>query len=325
VLAWSQSSDSALAMEYVAKIEAHATAAEHADILGSVERLRALICQGLGKASEAEHHFERARDYYALTGDELEWARAIFGIGGVRRMMCDYEEAERYLELAQQSFEKFGDEALRLRCECLSVRGHVQMARGRFLEARALFLEALRLAVSDTEDMRRIIRADLAEAMRYFGEVEEARKIHQEQYDYYRARDLPHAHTAAVNLGVTLIMSRRFEEARALCRRTIVAMKRQNFIIYLGQAYNLSLCCAAALGEWDDWVRDWPLARAAFDAHLAADRDIAWTAEEAGRLAAEAGWAAQAREVFDLALRLWEALGDDDARRRVEGRLRTLH
>ncbi|MFU8806744.1 MAG: hypothetical protein ACNA8W_23245, partial [Bradymonadaceae bacterium] len=203
----------------------------------------------------------------------------------------------------------------------LAHEGRVEMSTGHFLEARALFVEALRMAETGMEEDRIFIRTDLAEAMRSLGDVAGARELDHQCYDYYRIRDMPEAHISALNLAITYVMDSQFEEAQVLCRRAIAGMKRHNLTLYISVAYLLSLACAAGLRKYSDWQSYWPTARDEFHAHRIIERDIAWAAEEAGRLARLAGWYEEARDAFQFALPIWEALGDDEAQARIKSLL----
>lgn len=320
VYGWSeQHSNTALAGDYVARVLEHAHLPRDLEILAEAERLQGVLTANRGRFQEAEAHYLRALDYHKKVGNEDGIAKVHHVLGIQRQFIGEYAEAALYLEEAVRIFRKEKSRA-RL-AQSLKGLGNVAVGMGDYQKARKYFEEALGHVRGLSNERAMAITGDLADTLRYLGELDAAEEMYREVYAYYLDQGLSMATTLALNLSIVHVIRGRYEETVSLLTATMADMKRQEFTLFIGVAYLLLCCGAAGLKNRALWEKYFPLACAELRATPVIERDIGWTAEEAARLAEENGWDDQARVALALAIPIWEGLDDEASKARVEEKL----
>lgn len=159
-----------------------------------------------------------------------------------------------------------------------------------------------------------------AELARIQGDIEAA------EAGYARAAELTErlgrGDVAIVRMNLAICMMERglyIESQRAL-KHVRGKLKRQHRSGLVGVADALSLCGYARRERWDSWEDTVHSARTRLENSGLVDRDVARFCEIAGDLARDAGRPAEAELAWELALHQWDALGEEERVRSIEGR-----
>jgi ABC-type molybdenum transport system ATPase subunit/photorepair protein PhrA/tetratricopeptide (TPR) repeat protein len=209
--------------------------------------------------------------------------------------------------------------------EGLRTRAVIRRARGG--SEGGELLETVRRAAADEGYVALEARTinELGEQARFDGRLGEAAEWYRRYLEMARQLSRPFREAIAqLNLGQVALRTGDLDSTAHHLRETehiceaIGAQAKQDTIclLRLGHAAGTEdrstyEACWETLA--DGWPEDWRLIK-----------DHPWLLETVGEYAREAGWEAQARQVWRLAAELWEELGDEEAAEELRERAKAL-
>lgn len=277
-----------------------------------------------GTLDQARGHYLRAIEAAEHIGDDEERARSLLALGDVARLRGDPEAAVRSCRRALQLFVDLGD----VRGQGDAVLGLAGVARsqGDYAALEKLARRAITLYEGTAS------RFGLASCHNNLGEVLRGRgDLPGAEDAYRRAEALFHglgsseALVPRINLGLVLVARGRHAEARVCYEQALASAARDGRRGLIGILRALLLPCLAAAADREAWAEHAPAAAAALGQAGLVDRDIAWSAELAGDLAATRREAAVALEAWALARAQWEGLSAPERAEIVTAKIQALN
>ena len=271
------------------------------------------IPTALATGQAALHEARRVGDTEAARDLMLILGEASVDIGDIEGASSWFNQSEQALPDLQG-----GEQAARL------LMGRVIVARARRNLDRARDLADRAIELLERLGRRRRLAQALntkGDLLRYAGDREGAIAAYRRTEQLLSTLGTAYATVPRINLGLTLLALERFEEAGGVLRRTLGEVRAQGHPGYAYAVRHGLLPVAAA-------IRD----RGGFQEHLTAieqlrerghfiDPDLAVAAEQAGDLW-HRGWDRESAALaWELALRQWEGLQQQDPAQRVRRKL----
>jgi eukaryotic-like serine/threonine-protein kinase len=308
LLAWIHMySHSQEAVRYLELVEANADPGRHIRELASVANVRAAIARDHGERDDAIAHQQRALDYYEQLGDTPGMVSCLNGLGMLRELGGEYDEALTTYRSALEMLEESGEQDALLFRECLLGIGRAQMKLERLDDAQRALDKALYYAKKGPEGFEMSVHNDLGGLARLRGDLARAEDHYRACRQYHRDLGSRYQHMASLNVVLVLIMRERHDQARELCVEAARGLQANGLDATLTYVNALLMCCAGYDGDWESWDRFFEKASAHSEASLV-DRDIAWAVEEAAQLAHDAGELERAAKLWPMAAAHWEPL-----------------
>ncbi len=293
-----------------------------ADVQARALDVKARIARYRGNTEEGLALATRALEIAAPVGHPRLVAGAQRVLG---RMLVDrvrFDEARELLAEARTTFEGLHDLPGVIDCE----RTLYSIARqqGDLVEARRI-AETLR-GIQELRGHRwglGLALESLGEVARHSGELAEAEDFYRQAQAMFLAvsQTDPRAHASTINLALTLMAQRRFEEADDLLSEAAQALKRHDSRALYGVALCMLAACAAGRGRWSSFDSYLERGAAILRPIGLADIDLAIAAMQTAERAEEAGEHERARMVLGLALEQYELLGREADAAAVRARL----
>jgi tetratricopeptide (TPR) repeat protein len=274
--------------------------------LGAIAHRRGRVARDRGDLEPARAWFVEAARLRAIAGDLHGLANAHLDLARIEARRGRLAQASAELDRCEAVAHDNGDDAMGIRV--IEYRGQLARMRGDFDAAEAAFAavlpRALRLGHASVAAQCRL---GLAEIARYRGDLSAAAAGYAEVVAERRAIG---ADTTAARLNLALVANAgaRWADARAILDGLVPELEAAGVRPFLGAALVTSLPCLAGLGDWEAWDEAASRAVALLDETAMVDRDIAGSAELAGRLATDAGETGRAKVAGAIASRQWDAL-----------------
>ncbi len=263
-----------------------------------------------GQLEDALVLLEETRGLLTQQGSEANQARVLAMLGRVKVYQGELEQAAAWLEQGRALSQQVGDDSTFGRC--LLALGHVARRSGDSERAAGFYQKTFEVA------RRQGNRLAMANVLNSLGEIERYRHNAQAAQDYYRRavelfEEIGHGENVfpRINLGLLLLRSSDYAEARGLLEVGRESLRRHNQEGILGGVCAALMACAAGQGDWEGWDRYQERAVELLGQTSFVDTDVAWAAQTAGELALAAGKAQRAQVAHRLAFDQWSALGDE--------------
>ncbi len=246
--------------------------------------------------------------------------RSLQGLGRVASMSWDEAAARQLIDEAISCYTRAADEVAV--ADCWRNLAGLEQAEGRDDVARALMMRAME--VYQAHGRRHGVAScvnELAELARLSGQLDAAEQGYRRALEMLATLGVARATIPELNLAMVLLARGCFDEARALVVHSRSQLERHAWRPLLGASHVMLACCAAAREDWADWDHQLGKARELLRETGFADPDVAWTAERAGELCADAGRALQAVQAYRVALAQRLLMGDEPGAERLRGLL----
>lgn len=284
-------------------------------------RFQAMTLWKQGDLGLAETVLVRAQMEAMRAGDRLEEARSILNLSIVNRMLGD---PDRALENSRQAHAIFKELNQRLgMADGLTEIGNNHMAMGQLDEGGDHLRRALQLfqAIGNQFGIAHTHNS-LAEILRQQEKLPEAEQEYENAEEMLARVGSPERIVPKANRGLILLKQGEYGRAQRTLDEALssaVLAKQRHLQAYLHVA--LLSCHAHALAwpSWDDHLEN---AKELLAETGAVDKDIAWPAELAARIATDAGEKQRAIEALRIAQEQWQALRNEDMAERIEDIIR---
>ena len=275
------------------------------------------LLEHLARLDEALEAHREAAALAAEEGDRARLAVCTWLIGTALWKRGHHDEAELQVQRSLSLSEAEGDRHGVVRARVLLAT--IARQQGRLDLAARLARIGLREAEAAG------FRGTVAKASNVVGEVarlrgdrEAAVQAYRKSIAIYRALGSRFGLAPAINLGLVLLESGRYAEARAATNEVLARSRRLQMVGSTIASLISLLPCDAVEGAWTDWDRHFEEARLLMDRTGFLEEDCPRFLRFAAELAIAEGHAGRAREALRLAAQLWRALGRPGAATEVE-------
>jgi tetratricopeptide (TPR) repeat protein len=262
-----------------------------------------------GDPAPSRERFESAVELFRATDDTRGLADALTGLGRASMWQRVLAPANAAYQEAYELHKRSGD-MYELGMVLRGLAG-LRHCENELTEARALLQRASscfehsgnRLEIANCMN-------DLGEIARAGGDLEEAEALYRRAGELYESLGCSDASTPHFNLGLVLLESGNYREARERFdqeRELLGAEQKSIDMLWLNAGL---MTCAAADAQWleyDDLLDQVEHLLKGF-----VDEDIAWCTSRAGTLAAKAGQASRAHAAWRVARAQWTLLDRSD-------------
>ena len=277
------------AVEIAERLEELAKSSRHGGALyGEITRLRAFLFHRSGETSRSVELYRLAAERLAAAGDEAAAARALHGLAEVHAVRGELDAAEQCYREALAVHVETGD--AQYRAHELSGLGNVLRQRGLLEDGARMIDEAMHLydEVGDRLGAA-ICRNYLGEVARQRGDLEAAESYYELARERMRMLGSPDALLIQLNLCLVRLRRGAYHRAESLLRETLPQLDAHGLGGFAAFAHVALLACTAASEDWPAFDHHLERTRALLEASRIVDEDIAWPADLAADLAADAG------------------------------------
>ena len=283
-------------------------------------RYQAVALQKKGELGLAETVLVRAHMECLRYGDAPEQTLCLLHLSSVSRMLGDLPRALEHgldaVRLAEQQ-----EDRLHL-AECLAEVGNIRLAAGSLVEAGQFLHRALALfeEVGYPYGIAHV-RNSMAEISRQCADLERAETEYLQAQEMLARVGSPERIIPMLNGGLLKLSRGDYDGARVVFEEGLTIVRREQRRHLQGCVHVALMLVLAHAGEWDAFDRHGERATTLVAETGATDRDIAWPAHRAGKIAFKAGEFGRAAMAYRLALPQWVALGREQRATVVRGRL----
>ncbi len=282
-----------------------------------------LVSHQRGTLGQASDQYWRSLRLFQSIENPLGEANCYLRLGELARLRGALPES---IDLIEEALEVYRElDHRRGISMCLRNLGVSAQHAGDDARASQLFHRALGITEDDgNQHGTAMLLNDLAEVDRARGAIERAEKGYRRAQRILDSIGSADSVISQTNLGLVLLTQERYDDARDVLESALERLEATGRRWFLGAVHVALLCCAAATDRWVDWDAHLERGCALVTETAAVAKDLAWTAELAGRLAADAGQDRRATGALQLAQSQWRAVGDTSRVREITRRLDAL-
>lgn len=297
------------------EVEAVAVARGWRDLAAEALLSRAYLAYRAERLGAATSLYERAVVEMESLGRGVQLGDALLGLGDVARRQGEARRAQSLYARALGRYREAEHPGGMARClhSMAALLQNQEPDRARELFERAMVLNQ---HLGNRMQAMACLNG-LADADRLEGALDSAEARYRRVLGFYEVVGSTGVHVVRFNLAVTLLMLHRPAEARDLLLQSVGPTSHGGQTWLAGGIHVALTACSAALGDWSAFDHHLAEASERLNEASAPDRDDAWPAEQAARLAWEAGQGVRARHAYELAAFVWGRLGDVEAVARI--------
>jgi len=293
-------------------------------LVAEVQRVRGMIAQQRGDSATGIDHLERALQHYHRLGLTTGIAHCLQGLGTLYQVRGELDKATERFEEAVGLFEADGDlDGVGM---CLSGMAENCRQSGDMERASELIRRAMehlersgnRLGVASCLN-------DLGDIARAGGDLQMAASLYRRALRQMDALGSRESVVPRNNLGLLLLAREQYEAAQLIFERVLTELEDADRPGYQGVVHVEMLPCLVVSEDWPGWDHHYLEGSKLLSEHAQVSDDVAWSAQQAGVLALEAGDRHRAKLAFELALAQWCRLNRVDDEEQVHQRLSALH
>ncbi|MFU8806250.1 MAG: ATP-binding protein, partial [Bradymonadaceae bacterium] len=291
-------------LNHVERIEQEATSSDGVKYLGYASLIRGGHAVMAGRIDEAAPLYRRSRDFFRTAGDNHGEGRATSAIGQIVLWQGRPSEAIACYEKALGVPE---DDPFWASYD-LNGLAQALIAGGDFDRAEQAVSRSLELArESGSRSATNRGLATLADICRHNGDFAQA-IIHYQEHQRFMSPNSTLYLVLNICCNLAMLGQGRFEERRPIILSLTDELQARGYGLYLPILHLMALCCAGAAQDWTAWTRHLTDARQVIEELSVIERDIAWTAALAAKIAREGGRPEMALEVEAIAVEQREKL-----------------
>ncbi len=161
----------------------------------------------------------------------------------------------------------------------------------------------------------------IAEIHRASGNFTEAESAYEKAELHFRRAGIAAEVVPKLNRGLLQLQRNEFNDAKDLFTDILHSHALEQFGVLMPCVHAGLMACAASLSDWSAWKDHDSWLRQALKNSPMVERDLAVPLERAANLAAEKGQREFALQTWNLAREQWQAIGDDEAVKRINQNL----